>query len=113
MRGVFGRLTGGVATTLAIAGVLAACSIGGLSSEAKAVAETCAKVPGTTIDSCECYAKELQSTLKPELMRLASYAQADPGKLLDPAVIGNVSANDVIAVTKASAAALKTCKITS
>ena len=34
-----------------------------------------------------------------ELMKLATYAQTDPGKLFDPAVIGNVSANDVMAVT--------------
>jgi hypothetical protein len=113
MRGVFGRLTGGVATSLAIAGVLAACSIGGLSTEAKAVADACAKVPGTTVQSCECYAKELSSKLKPELMKLATYAQTDPGKLLDPAVIGNVSANDVMMVSSSVAAALKTCKITS
>ena len=113
MKTVLARAVGGVATSLSVAGVLAGCSIGGLSTEAKAVAESCAKLPGTTAESCGCYAKELQSTLKPELMKLASYAQAEPGKLLDPAVIGNVSANDVIAVTKASAAALKTCKIIS
>jgi hypothetical protein len=111
MRGMFARLIGAVATSFAVAGVLAACSLGGMSTEAKAVADACAKVPGTTTEKCQCYAKELSSKLKPELMRLATYAQTDPGKLFDPAVIGNVSANDVMAVTNASASALKTCKI--
>lgn len=113
MKGVWARAIGGVATSLSVAGVLAACSIGGLSTEAKAVADACAKVPGTTTESCECYAKELSSKLKPELMKLATYAQTDPAKLLDPAVIGNVSANDVMTVSNSVAAALKTCKITS
>lgn len=84
---------------------------GGLSSDAQAVADACAKVPGATIESCQCYAKELSAKLKPELMKLATYAQTDPGKLFDPAVIGNVSANDVMAVTSTSATALKTCKV--
>ena len=78
---------------------------------AQAVADSCSKVPGATAESCQCYAKELSAKLKPELMKLATYAQTDPGKLFDPAVIGNVSANDVMAVTNTSAAALKTCKI--
>ncbi|MBN9317043.1 MAG: hypothetical protein J0I99_14975 [Devosia sp.] len=96
-----------------IAGALATLMLGacGLSPEAQQVADACAKIPHTTAESCQCYAKELQSKLKPELMRLAAYAQTDPAKLLDPAVIGNVSANDVIAVTQTSAAALQTCKI--
>jgi hypothetical protein len=84
---------------------------GGLSADAQAVADACSKVPGATAESCQCYAKELSSKLKPELMKLATYAQTDPGKLFDPAVIGNVSANDVMAVTNRSAAALKTCKV--
>jgi hypothetical protein len=46
-------------------------------------------------------------------MRVARYAQTEPAKLLDPQVIGNLSANDVLTVTRASAAALKTCKIVS
>jgi hypothetical protein len=96
-----------------IAAALATLMLGacGLSPEAKQVADACSKIPRTTVESCECYARELQTKLKPELMRLATYAQTDPAKLLDPAVIGNVSANDVIAVTQASAAALQTCKI--
>lgn len=88
---------------------LAGC--GGLSADAQAVADACSKVPGTTTESCQCYARELSGKLKPELMKLATYAQTDPGKLFDPAVIGNVSANDVMAVTNTSAAALQTCKI--
>ncbi len=100
---------GMLATALAAAGVLlAGC---GLSPEAQAVADACAKLPRTTAESCQCYAKELQNKLKPDLLRLAAYAQTDPAKLLDPSVIGNVSANDVIAVTKTSAEALQTCKI--
>lgn len=102
------RAMGLVAGALASLG-LAGC--GGLSSDAQAVADACSKVPRTTVESCQCYAKELSAKLKPELMKLATYAQTDPGKLLDPAVIGNVSANDLIAVTNASAAALQTCKI--
>jgi hypothetical protein len=90
---------------------LAAC--GGLSADAQAVADACGKVPGTTAESCQCYARELSGKLKPELMKLATYAQTDPAKLFDPTVIGNVSANDVMAVTSASGAALKTCKIVS
>lgn len=89
------------------------CSLGGLGGEAKAVADACAKVPGTTIASCECYAKELQGKLNAQQMTVAAAAQTNPGKLLDPAIIGNVSANDVMAVTGAMGAALKTCKITS
>jgi hypothetical protein len=96
-----------------IAGALATLLLGacGLSPEAQQVADACSKIPRTTVESCQCYAEELQTKLKPELMRLATYAQTDPAKLLDPAVIGNVSANDVIAVTQTSAAALQTCKI--
>ena len=92
---------------------LSACSLGGLGGEAKAVAEACAKVPGTTVSSCECYAKELQSKLNAQQMTAAAAAQTNPGKLLDPKIIGNLSANDVMAVTGAMGAALKTCKITS
>ncbi len=92
---------------------LAGCSLGGLNGEAKAVADACGKVPGTTASSCECYAKELQSKLKPEQMTVAAAAQTNPGKLFDPQIIGNLSANDVMAVTNAMGAALKTCKITS
>lgn len=98
-----GLIAGAVATLL-----LGAC---GLSPEAQQVADACAKIPRTTAESCQCYARELQTKLKPELMRLATYAQTDPGKLFDPAVIGNVSANDVMTVTNVSAAALQTCKI--
>lgn len=109
MRMVTTMRAGLLATALAAAGVLlAGC---GLSPEAQSVADACAKIPRTTAESCQCYAKELQTKLKPELLRLAAYAQTDPAKLLDPAVIGNVSANDVIAVTQTSAAALQTCKI--
>ena len=113
MKTVLARAIGGVLMSLSVAGALAACSIGGLSAEAKAVADACAKAPGTTVESCECYAKELSGKLKPELMTLATYAQTDPARLLDPAVIGNVSANDVMMVSSSVAAALKTCKITS
>ena len=89
------------------------CSLGGLGGEAKAVAEACGKLPGTTASSCECYAKELQTKLKPEQMTVAAAAQTNPGKLFDPQIIGNLSANDVMAVTNAMSTALKTCKITS
>lgn len=100
---------GPLATAFAATAVLlAGC---GLSPEAQSVADACSKIPRTSVESCQCYAKELQAKLKPELLRLAAYAQTDPGKLLDPAVIGNVSANDVITVTQTSAAALQTCKI--
>ncbi|MGV3489681.1 MAG: hypothetical protein ACO1OG_00010 [Devosia sp.] len=99
---------GMLSTAFAATVLLAGC---GLSPEAKAVADACASIPRTTVESCECYAKELQSKLRPDLMRLATYAQTDPGKLLDPAIIGNVSANDVITVTQTSATALQTCKI--
>lgn len=91
--------------------LLGACS--GMGGDAQAVADACGKLPGTTAESCGCYAKELQNKLKPELMRVARYAQTQPAKLLDPQVIGNLSANDVLTVTRASAAALKTCKIVS
>lgn len=96
-----------------IAGAFATLMLGacGLSPEAQQVADACAKIPRTTAESCQCYARELQTKLKPELMRLATYAQTDPGKLFDPAVIGNVSANDVMTVTNVSATALQTCKI--
>lgn len=101
--------TGLLATAFAAAAILlAGC---GLSPEAQSVADACSKLPRTSAESCQCYAKELQAKLKPELLRLAAYAQTDPAKLLDPAVIGNVSANDVITVTQTSAAALQTCKI--
>lgn len=93
--------------------VVSACSLGGLGGEARAVAEACAKVPGTTVSSCECYAKELQSKLNAQQMTAAAAAQTNPGKLLDPQIIGNLSANDVMAVTGAMGAALTTCKITS
>jgi len=93
--------------------LLSACSLGGLGGEAKAVAEACAKVPGTSVSSCECYAKELQTKLNAQQMTAAAAAQTNPGKLLDPKIIGNLSANDVMAVTGAMGAALKTCKITS
>jgi hypothetical protein len=93
--------------------LVAGCSLGGLGGEAKAVADACAKVPGTTASSCECYAKELQNKLNAEQMTAAAAAQTNPGKLLDPRIIGNLSANDVMAVTGAMGAALKTCKITS
>lgn len=112
MRSIRSRAAGLVIGALATL-MVSACSIGGPSPEAKAVADACGKIPGATSQSCECYARELSGKLKPELMRLATYAQTDPAKLLDPKVIGNVSANDVIAVTNASAAALKTCKIIS
>lgn len=98
-----------VAATLFVS----ACSLGGLNAEAKAVADACAKVPGTTVSSCECYARELQSKLNAQQMTAAAAAQTNPGKLLDPEIIGNLSANDVMAVTGAMGAALKTCKITS
>ena len=96
-----------------IAAALATLMLGacGLSPEAQQVADACSSIPRTTVESCQCYAKELQSKLKPELMRLATYAQTDPGKLFDPAVIGNVSANDVMTVINVSATALQTCKI--
>jgi len=93
--------------------LLSACSLGGLGGEAKAVAEACAKVPGTSVSSCECYAKELQTKLNAQQMTAAAAVQTNPGKLLDPKIIGNLSANDVMAVTGAMGAALKTCKITS
>jgi hypothetical protein len=99
-----------------VAGALATLFLfgcGGMSADAQAVADACGRIPGATTEGCQCYAKELQTKLKPELMKLATYAQTDPAKLLDPAVIGNVSANDIGAVTSATAAALKTCKITS
>jgi hypothetical protein len=99
-----GLLAGAFATVTLLAGC-------GLSPEAQSVADACASIPRTTAESCQCYAKELQNKLKPELLRLATYAQTDPGKLFDPAVIGNVSANDVITVTQVSATALQTCKI--
>jgi hypothetical protein len=106
------RKTGLLAAALAPL-LLAGCSLGGLGTEAKAVADACAKVPGTTISSCECYAKELQNKLKPEQMTVAAAVQTNPGKLFDPKIIGNLSANDVAAVTDAMGSALKTCKITS
>ncbi len=84
---------------------------GGLSADAQAVADACSKVPGATAESCQCYAKELSSKLKPELMKLATYAQTDPGKLFDPAEIVNLRANVVMTVTNTSAAALKTRKV--
>jgi len=101
-------------TLTAIAATLfvSACSLGGLGDEAKAVADACAKVPGTSVSSCECYARELQGKLNAQQMTVAAAAQTNPGKLLDPAIIGNLSANDVMAVTGAMGAALKTCKIT-
>lgn len=104
-----------VLTLLAVFATLfvSACSLGGLGGEAKAVADACAKVPGATVSSCECYARELQNKLKPEQMTVAAAAQTNPGKLFDPKIIGNLSANDVMAVTNAMGAALKTCKITS
>jgi hypothetical protein len=103
-----GLLVAAAATLL-----VSACSLGGLGGEAKAVADACAKVPGTTVSSRECYAKELQSKLNAQQMTAAAAAQTNPGKLLDPKIIGNLSANDVMAVTGAMGAALKTCKITS
>ena len=102
-------LSAATATTLFVS----ACSLGGLGAEAKAVADACAKVPGTSVSSCECYAKELQGKLNAQQMTAAAAAQTNPGKLLDPKIIGNLSANDVMAVTGAMGAALKTCKITS
>ena len=100
---------GALATALAGAGlVLAGC---GLSPEAQAVADACASLPRSSAQNCQCYAKELQAKLSPELMRLASYAQTDPGRLLDPAIIGNVSANDLMMVTTISAQALQTCRL--
>jgi len=107
------RLGGGLMLAGSAVVLLAGCSLGGLGGEAKAVAEACAKVPGATTQSCECYAKELQNKLKPEQMTVAAAAQTNPGKLFDPKIIGNLSANDVMAVTNAMGAALKTCKITS
>ena len=112
MMRMFLRAGGALAVTGAVATLLAACSLGGLGGEAKAVADACAKVPGATVSSCECYAKELQNKLKPEQMTVAAAAQTNPGKLFDPKIIGNLSANDVMAVTYAMGAALKTCKIT-
>ncbi len=111
------RVKAGLAASLpALAGLfllplLAAC--GGLSADAQAVADACSKFPGATTDSCACYARELQGKLKPELMKVARYAQTEPARLLDPKVIGNLSANDILTVTSASADALKTCKIVS
>ena len=110
---LFGRVGGALVVTGAVAIVLAGCSLGGLGGEAKAVADACAKVPGATVSSCECYAKELQNKLNGPQMTVAAAAQTNPGKLFDPKVIGNLSANDVMAVTGAMGAALKTCKITS
>ena len=98
-----------MATTLLVSG----CSLGGLGGEAKAVADACASVPGTSVSSCECYARDLQNKLKPEQMTVAAAAQTNPANLFDPQIIGNLSANDVMAVTNAMGAALKTCKITS
>jgi len=106
------RTIGALALTGFSVTLLAACSLGGLGGDAKAVADACAKVPGATVSGCECYAKELQNKLKPEQMTAAAAAQTNPGKLLDPKIIGNLSANDVMAVTGAMGAALKTCKIT-
>jgi hypothetical protein len=97
-----------VLATLFVSG----CSLGGLGGEAKAVADACARVPGTSVSACDCYAKELQGKLNAQQMTAAAAAQTNPGKLLDPAIIGNLSANDVMAVTGAMGAALKTCKIT-
>jgi hypothetical protein len=108
MRLVIAVRASALAAAFATATLLAGC---GMSPEAQAVADACAKIPRTSVESCQCYAKELSSKLKPELMRLATYAQTDPARLLDPAVIGNVSANDVIMVTNISAQALQTCKI--
>ena len=105
------KRSGALMTVLAAAGVLLA-GCGGMSADAQAVADACAKLPGTTTESCQCYARELQSKLKPELMRLAVYAQTDPGKLFDPAVIGNVSANDIATVSSTAARALDTCNKT-
>lgn len=107
------RTIGAFALTGLAVTLLAACSLGGLGGEAKAVADACRKVPGTSVSACECYAKELQNKLKPEQMTVAAAAQTNPGKLFDPKIIGNLSANDVMAVTNAMGAALKTCKITS
>jgi hypothetical protein len=113
MRRVFLRVGGAMVVTGVVATLLSACSLGGLGGEAKAVADACSKVPGATATSCECYARELQNKLKPEQMTVAAAAQTNPGKLFDPKIIGNLSANDVMAVTNAMGAALKTCKITS
>jgi len=107
------RAIGALALTGLAVTLLTACSLGGLGGEAKAVADACAKVPGTSVTSCECYAKELQNKLNAQQMTAAAAAQTNPGKLLDPKIIGNLSANDVMAVTGAMGAALKTCKITS
>ena len=96
---------------LALLPMLAACS--GLSGDAQAVADACRNLPGATAESCGCYAREVQGKLSAEQMRIARYAQTEPARLLDPKVLGNLSANDVVAVTRASAAALKTCKIVS
>lgn len=98
-----------VAATLFVS----ACSLGGLNAEAKAVADACAKVPGTTIASCECYAKQLQTKLNSQQMTAAAVAQTNPGKLLDPKVSGTLTYGDVVTVTGEMGAALKTCKITS
>lgn len=103
----------GLAVAIAATLFVSGCSLGGLGGEAKAVADACAKVPGTTVSSCECYAKELQNKLSPAQMTVAAAAQTNPGKLFDPQIIGNLSANDVMAVTNAMGTALKTCKITS
>lgn len=111
LKGVTKSLVAGVALMAALA--VSGCSFGGLGGEAKAVADACAKVPGTTVSACECYAKELQNKLNGQQMTAAAAAQTNPGKLLDPQIIGNLSANDVMAVTGAMGAALKTCKITS
>lgn len=97
-------LCGALATMTALGGC-------GMSPEVQAVADACESIPRTSAESCLCYAKELSGKLSTEQMRLATYAQTDPAKLLDPAVIGNVSANDVITVTQVSATALQTCKI--
>lgn len=97
-----------VAALGAVALLLAGC---GPSSEAQAVAQSCQRIPGMTAESCQCYARELENKLRPELMRVASFAQTEPARLLDPSVIGNLSANDIMTVTRVTADALRTCKI--
>ena len=108
MRAFVTMRAGLLAGALATVTVLAGC---GMSPEAQAVADACASLPRMNAESCQCYAKELSGKLSPEQMRVATYVQTDPARLFDPAVIGNLSANDVMTVTNVSATALQTCNI--
>src|SRR5690606_1535630 len=103
MRAFMTMRAGLLGGSLATVTVLAGC---GMSPEAQAVADACTSLPRMSAESCQCYAKELSGKLSPEQMRVATYAQTDPARLFDPAVIGNLSANDVMTVTSVSATAL-------